>query len=201
MNDTPRIIKAAADAIRVPEFRQELASRLSAVVKVPTVVHNGMGLVGTDPAWDIFYNFEKVLEREFPLVHKSFKLTKINTHGRLYSWKGSEEDLKPLLFMAHSDVVPIDSTTIEEWIHDPFSGHFDGDFVWGRGSIDDKSNLIAILSTMEVLLSRKFKPRRSILISVGFDEEGGSWKSQGARCLGEHLINTLGPDSIEMIVS
>jgi acetylornithine deacetylase/succinyl-diaminopimelate desuccinylase-like protein len=35
------------------------------------------------------------------------EFTPINTYGILLEWKGKDESLKPYLFMAHQDVVPV----------------------------------------------------------------------------------------------
>lgn len=48
---------------------------------------------------------------------------------------------------------------------------FPGKYIWGRGSGDDKSGVIGILVALESLIQRGFQPRRSIVISFGFDEE------------------------------
>ena len=45
----------------------------------------------------------------------------------------------------HPDVTPVLEDTLDQWIHPPFSGHFDGTWIWGRGSCDDKSGLISIM--------------------------------------------------------
>jgi Gly-Xaa carboxypeptidase len=57
-----------------------------------------------------------------------------------------------------------------------------------------------MLSSIDALLDLDFKPYRTVLVSVGFDEEGGADQSYGARCLAEHLLETYGADGIEMIV-
>ena len=71
----------------------------------------------------------------------------------------------------HEDVVPVNPDTVDKWTHPPFSGHFDGERIWGRGSSDDKSGLIAIMSTVESLLERNFQPTRGVVLTFGFDEE------------------------------
>ncbi|KIV90191.1 hypothetical protein PV10_07522 [Exophiala mesophila] len=101
--------------------------------------------------------------------------------------------------MAHSDVVPAETSPYAKWTYPPFSGHYDGEFIWGRGSEDDKSNLIAILSAIDCLISHGFSPLRTVIISIGFDEEGGAEQSYGARCLAELLLARYGHDGIEMI--
>lgn len=96
--------------------------------------------------------------------------------------------------------MPVDVSTKAEWTYPPFAGKCDGDYVWGRGSEDNKSNLIAMLSVFEALLAEEFEPVRTVILSVGFDEEGGAEQSQGARCLAEELFKRYGKDGIEMIV-
>src|SRR5215467_11474081 len=48
--------------------------------------------------------------------------------------------LRPLLLMAHSDVVPADRS---QWTVDPFAAELRDGFMWGRGAQDDKSLLAA----------------------------------------------------------
>ena len=36
--------------------------------------------------------------------YEAVRVETVSTHGLLYTWQGSAQDLKPLLFMAHSDV-------------------------------------------------------------------------------------------------
>ena len=104
------------------------------------------------------------------ISHKILTLTKVNTYGLLYEWKGSDNSLKPLLLAAHqgrfvrlrqscqlhpptestdtprcADVVPVEPRTVDQWTHPPYSGYYDGESIWGRGSFDDKSGLIGIL--------------------------------------------------------
>lgn len=97
--------------------------------------------------------------------------------------------------MAHQDVVPAGDP--QAWSHPPFKAHFDGKWLWGRGSADCKSNVIGLLSAMEVLLEQGFQPKRTIIFSFGFDEETGGYR--GATSLARHLEDKLGRDSLAMI--
>jgi Gly-Xaa carboxypeptidase len=122
----------------------------------------------------------------------------INIYGLLYTWKGSNDSLKPLLLMAHMDVVPVDRKTTDDWTHPPFSGYYDGDYIWGRGSIDDKSGLMSIMIAMETLLEQGFRPQRTVVLSFGFDEEasGGLGARENAK-----VLNTMyGQKSFAMIL-
>ncbi|KAH9206171.1 Gly-Xaa carboxypeptidase [Leptodontidium sp. 2 PMI_412] len=181
------------------KYRDVVAQRLSGLVQIPTVTYDEMGLVGDDPRWDVFYELPKYLEKTFPKVYQDLEVVTINEHASLYTWTGSDSSLKPLVFMAHTDVVPAPEATSDRWTYPPFSGHYDGDFIWGRGSEDDKSNVIAILSAIDALLKAGFEPQRTVVFAVGFDEEGGAEGGYGARCLAERLLEIYGEDGVELI--
>ena len=57
-----------------------------------------------------------------------------------------------------------------------------------------------MLTTIDALLLDGFKPSRTVVLSVGFDEEGGADQSYGARCLAAKLLERYGRDGVEMIV-
>jgi len=94
-------------------------------------------------------------------------------HSLLFSWKGKDERLKPVLLMAHMDVVPVDAATESSWHHPPFSGQVADGYIWGRGTMDDKGSVIAILEAAENLLTSGFEPQRTIYLAFGHDEEVG----------------------------
>lgn len=99
-------------------------------------------------------------------------------------------------------VVPVTNATLKRWTYPPFDGHYDGTYVWGRGSEDDKSNLIAMLSAIDALLDLDFRPTRTVILAVGFDEEGSSKEGPyGAAGLAKHLLEKYGRDSMELIVN
>ncbi|THV95266.1 putative vacuolar carboxypeptidase Cps1, partial [Aureobasidium pullulans] len=84
------------------------------------------------------------------------------------------------------------------WKHPPFEAYFDGQWLWGRGSVDCKNNLIGIYSAMERLLEQDFKSKRTIILSFGFDEETGGFR--GAKYLAAHLKEKYGENSMGMII-
>jgi acetylornithine deacetylase/succinyl-diaminopimelate desuccinylase-like protein len=50
--------------------------------------------------------------------------------------------------MGHTDVVSVDPA---KWKHPPFSATREGGYVYGRGTIDDKDNIVACLMVMLTL--------------------------------------------------
>jgi len=180
------------------QFRNDSISRMTNAVKIPSMSYDDLGAIGEDPRWDVFYDFEKYLEATFPNVHNKLKKDVVNTHGLLYTWEGSDSDLKPTLLMAHQDVVPVEKSTFSAWTHPPFSGHYDGKYIWGRGASDCKNQLIAILESIELLIAAEWTPQRTILLSFGFDEEISG--REGAGSLAPFIQDRYGRDSLAAIV-
>jgi carboxypeptidase PM20D1 len=129
-----------------------------------------------------FSSLHAFLEKSFPLAHATLKKQVINSYGLLYTWRGSDAELKPILLIAHQDVVPASD---EGWVHPPFSGRIADGRVWGRGTLDDKGSLMGIMEALEYLARDGFKPSRSIYIASGFDEEVGG--REGAGKIAAHL--------------
>ena len=122
-----------------------------------------------------FLSFHKFLERVYPKVFSQLEKTIFSNYSILLKWKGANNTpYNPILFMAHMDVVPIDN--YEDWENPPFSGNVDNEYVWGRGALDDKSSLIAILESIEYLLDSGFSPNRDIYFAIGHDEENSGIK-------------------------
>lgn len=120
-----------------------------------------------------FLAFHKFLAEAFPNTHSQLKKEVINRYSLLYTWKGSDESLKPVVLMAHMDVVPVSYGTESDWTHPPFSGKIADGYVWGRGSMDDKGCLLAVMEAVEALLAEGYRPRRTVYLAFGHDEEIG----------------------------
>ncbi|KAK4149551.1 hypothetical protein C8A00DRAFT_18781 [Chaetomidium leptoderma] len=186
------------DQISSSAFRNATIRRLSAAVQVKTESFDDLGAIGKDPRWDVFYDFHQYLEDTFPLIHKTLHVEKVNTHGLLYTWQGSDESLKPTLLLAHQDTVPVPPETISSWTYPPWSGEYDGKYIWGRGASDCKNQLIAAMETLELLLEADFTPKRTVLLSFGFDEECSG--TLGASKLAAVIQKRYGKDGIAVIV-
>lgn len=132
-----------------------------------------------------FYGFLDFLRISFPRVHNALDDTLFNQFTPLYYWEGSDPSLDPVLLMGHYDVVPIDSTDLAGWTHPPFSGTVEDGYVWGRGSMDNKFNVMGILETAEYLIAEGYQPERSIYFAFGHDEEIGG--ELGARAVSRYL--------------
>jgi carboxypeptidase PM20D1 len=155
---------------------QKAALNLSRVIQLKTIADQDAAKI--DPS--VFKAFHLFLEEAFPKVHDNLHKEVINDYSLLYAWKGTDDNLRPIILMAHIDVVPVDADTEIEWTYPPFEGRIEDSFIWGRGSMDDKVSLMGIMEAVEVLLSEGFKPKRTLYLAFGHDEEVGGSKG-GAR--------------------
>jgi acetylornithine deacetylase/succinyl-diaminopimelate desuccinylase-like protein len=78
---------------------------------------------------------------------------------------------RPLLIMAHTDVVNVDPT---KWTHPPFSATRDGGYVYGRGAVDDKDNVVAGLMMMLMLKRMNVPLDRDVVFLAESGEEGST---------------------------
>lgn len=168
------------DPITDEAFSKLAAERLSKAVQINTESFDDLPQDPTDPIFDKHKKFSEYLESEYPALYNSpIDHEFVNTHGHLFTWKGSNPDLKPILLMAHIDTVPVLPATLDQWTFPPFEGKIvvnatkntPGTWIWGRGSSDCKNQLLGIYNAVEKLVQEGFQPERTILIANGFDEE------------------------------
>ncbi|WP_280268633.1 M20/M25/M40 family metallo-hydrolase [Nocardia wallacei] len=153
------------------------AERLAQALRCATVSAD----TGAPTADAAFEELAAHLEQCFPLVHAELELQRFG-HSRLYRWAGTEPGTAAIL-LAHMDVVPVDDEA--GWTHPPFAGVVDDEFVWGRGAIDDKSRVMAILESVEAALAAGKRPRRTVFLAFGHDEE--VFGTTGAARMSAHL--------------
>jgi hypothetical protein len=90
-----------AHIVSSPHFRNRTAGLLAGAVQVRSESFDDLDEVGKDDRWEVFSNVHDYLESKFPNVHKTLEKETVNKFGLLYTWKGKDESLKPLLLMAH----------------------------------------------------------------------------------------------------
>src|SRR5438034_185612 len=160
-------------------------TRLSEAIRIPTITY-----ADSAPKIAEFKKLHALIERSYPLVHARLSREIIDSGALLYTWRGSDTTLAPVLLMGHQDVVPIEPGTEKSWKHGAFSGDVaDGD-IWGRGALDDKSAVFGLLEAAESLLERRVQPRRTVIFSFGHTEEGaGAAADHAARLLESRHIH------------
>jgi len=146
-----------------------VAERLSAAVRLQTVSARDNPSLNADQ----FKAFHALLQAKFPKTHAALQREEVGDLSLLYTWQGADPKAKPLLLLAHQDVVPVAPGTEADWKQPPFSGAIDEGYVWGRGAWDDKGNLMSQMEAVEMLVASGYKPPRTVYLAFGADEEVG----------------------------
>ena len=144
-----------------PAVEAETMRHFQALVRVDTSDPPG----NEKPAADYL---RQVLEKEgIPVQTFTLEPNRPNIVARL---KGNGSK-RPLLLMGHTDVVNVDAS---KWTHPPFSATRADGYVYGRGTVDDKDNVVASLMTL-VLLKRLNVPLdRDVIFLAEAGEEGST---------------------------
>lgn len=138
--------------------------------------------------WDKLHGW---LAATYPKAHAAMQRELLGK-TLVYTWPGSDPAAQPIIVMAHQDVVPVTPGTEKDWKYQPFAGTIAEGAVWGRGAIDDKGSLVALFEAMEALASQGFKPKRTIYLVSGHDEEaGGSGAVAAAKLLASRKVKAL----------
>ena len=157
---------ASSAAQRVPEpnwtaVEEETLRHFQAIVRMDTTDPPG----GEKPVADYL---KSVLEKEgIPVQVFALEPNRPNIVARL---KGSGRK-RPLLIMGHTDTVNVDA---KKWSHPPFSAAREGGYVYGRGTVDDKDNVVGALMTMLLLKRLNVRLDRDVIFLAEAGEEGST---------------------------
>ncbi|MDH2443879.1 M20/M25/M40 family metallo-hydrolase [Amnibacterium sp. CER49] len=155
------------------------AEHLGELLRIPTVSR----AEGRDEG--AFAAFRAALERLYPRTFGALEVEEVAARALLLTWRGGPG--RPVVLMAHGDVVPVDG---QAWSRNPFGGAIEGGAVHGRGALDDKGALVAVLEAVESLLGDGTAPSGDVLVSIGLDEEvGGAGARAVAALLAERGID------------
>lgn len=146
-----------------------LAESMAVAVRAKTVT----GLLDPSGVVAEYQQLHAHLLARYPLVHRTLERELVGGHSLLFTWRGADPKAKPIALLAHQDVVPVAPGTEGLWQKPPFAGLVEGGYVWGRGTLDNKSNLISQLEAVELLIKAGFKPQRTVYLVAGHDEEVG----------------------------
>lgn len=143
--------------------RQELAAQLAGAIRCRTLTEPD----GTPVDPGQFEAFHALLRAQFPAAFEVCEVHVVQQFALLLRWPGRSA-VDPVLLMAHQDVVPAQE---QDWSVPPFEGRVDDGRVWGRGALDDKGSLVAILSAVHDLAAGGFTPARDVYLFFGCNEE------------------------------
>jgi acetylornithine deacetylase/succinyl-diaminopimelate desuccinylase-like protein len=109
---------------------------------------------------------------------------------------------RPLLLMAHSDVVSVES---DAWARQPFAADIADGMIWGRGAVDTKNLVAAELLVMLLIQRQGLTLERDLIMATFADEEAGSefgaewmWREHRELIDAEFAINEGGGNRVDM---
>ena len=117
--------------------------------------------------------------------------------GLVAVYPGTSKKLKPILLLAHIDVV---EARREDWTRDPFTLIEEGGYFYARGTADDKSQAAIWTDTLIRFAKMGYKPKRTIKLALTCGEEssgafnGAEWLTKNRRQLidAEYALNEGG---------
>lgn len=170
----------------------ELAlEHLRALIRIPTV-----SVAESDRDESAFDLFAERLAEFYPLVYEHLEREHVLGRTFLFRWAGSAADRAThpaAVLMTHYDVVP---ATDEGWSHPPFAAEVTGEgterVLWGRGTLDDKGSVVAVLEAVERCLADGVRPRHDVYLLFGHDEETAGTGAEAAAALLERRGVAIG---------
>ena len=168
----------------VDAAHDEIVALLQDLVRIPTINRGSRPDTGNEtPACDLLRSKLEPAGIQFE-VHESAP-----GRGNLIARLGPAGGQR-LLFMSHTDVVPVEDETL--WEHPPFSGTIDRGRVYGRGSDDDKADVVAHCMALVLLQRAGVRLGGELVCLAAADEEsGGNW---GAGWVAEHFADKVRAD-------
>lgn len=164
-----RAMRLKAPKIEIKEitpidFDKEKAIRdLAELIKFKTVSYRDKALEENNE----FDKLESYIKTAFPSVAKHTEFFKIGERGLIFRWKGVSSD-NPTVLMSHYDVVPAEPLN---WDYPPFDAVIKDNVMYGRGTIDTKCTLNAILQAAEYHISKGLIPKNDVYLAFSGDEE------------------------------
>ncbi|MCC5916202.1 MAG: M20/M25/M40 family metallo-hydrolase [Cryomorphaceae bacterium] len=142
-------------------------SHLSKFIQFPTISHKP---AMRDTA--AFGAAIRYIQGAYPATFSRGTLQMVNSYGTMLWIFGENPGLPPLVLLGHIDVVPVDGN-LEVWDEPPFSGNVRDGFIYGRGTLDDKGQVIAMLEALESMFASNVQLDRTVIVCFGHDEEIG----------------------------
>jgi len=134
---------------------------------------------------DELQEFVDFVTQAFPLVHSTPHIITrelVSNFSMLYTVKGTDPSLQSYLLIGHFDVVPV---AADKWDYDGFGAIEEDGYIYARGTIDNKHQVMGILEALEYMLKNGIQPKRSFYVAFGHDEEIVGYK--GAKMMGKML--------------
>jgi acetylornithine deacetylase/succinyl-diaminopimelate desuccinylase-like protein len=157
----PAAAPVASELLPHQELARELLKEL---IEIDTTHSNGDNTAAAQAMAD------RLLAAGFPAEDVQV-LAPVERKGNLVArYRGRDSERKPLLLLAHIDVVEADPA---DWTLPPFTFIEEDGYFYGRGTTDDKDEAAIHIATFIRMKEEGFLPDRDIIVALTADEEGG----------------------------
>lgn len=147
---------------------QKAVERFSGGLKIKTISNSDYSKTN----FTAFDEFIEYIKQTYPLIFKKCEYTQVNKYGLIIKYKGKNSNELPNLLSAHYDVVNIKNE--KDWQYPPFSGYYDAEYIYSRGTIDDKGAVFGILEALNELLLNNYEPKSDLYVALSPSEETGA---------------------------
>ena len=162
--------------------REAATSALQQLVRCKTISYYDASLEDDGE----FEKLISLLPSLYPHVFRVCSFDRLPDRALLFKWEGKSHDA-PSVMMAHYDVVPVNE---DQWDKDPFCGDIEDGVMWGRGTLDTKVTMNAVLSAANTLIAKGFVPENDIYFAFsGGEEVNGKGASNIVDWFEENNIN------------
>ena len=190
--EEPAVIVATSELLPHQELAREILKEL---IEINTTDSVGDNTAAAQAMAD------RLLAAGFPAEDVQV-LGPVERKGNLVArYRGRDSGRKPLLLLAHVDVVEADAA---DWTLPPFTFIEEDGYYYGRGTTDDKDDAAIHIANFIRMKEEGFQPDRDIIVALTADEEGGDhngvqWLLENHRDLidAEYALNEGGNGSMK----
>ena len=145
------------------QHKEEIVRKLCEFVQIPSIAQFDSGAYpyGPDCARALDFCADLCREKDLTVVNHDYRCVEAKLSPQA---KG-----RRLVIASHADVVPVD----DDDIYPPFGGTVQGDYIVGRGVVDDKGPLIATLYALAFFKEKQVPLNNDIRLVFGSNEESG----------------------------
>lgn len=144
------------------EFKDQIINHLSELIAIPSCLssYEKDAPFGAAVRQALLYMLETGAK-------DGFSVKNVDNYGGHIEYPGQTSEI--IAAAAHLDVVPPGDH--KKWSAPPFSPVIKNGRIYGRGALDDKGPLMAVYYAMKRLKDSGYRPRRTIRLILGCDEE------------------------------
>lgn len=158
----PRLLPPVEDA-PVATDREKIIADMADMIRCRTVSYRDHEKEEAEE----FERFRQLLVDRYPRINATCTRHLLGRNGVLYHLPGKAAD-RPTVLMAHYDVVPVDQAN---WSRPAFDALIEEGEMWGRGTLDTKGTLCAIMESLEQMLGEGYVPQQDLYLSFSGEEE------------------------------